>query len=285
MRLCRFKTNDDEIHVGLLRENDEVSDLSAAGIDSLTALLEEPNPVERVEAIAGQTGPVYGLAQVQLLVPLEQQEVWAAGVTYLRSRTARMAESSFNALAYDRVYEAERPEIFFKSLAEKVVGPGDAVGIRRDSRWSVPEPELALMINSRGQVTGFTLGNDMSARDLEGENLLYLPQAKTYARSCALGPAIKIGVSEENVRTWQIALSIRRSGEVVFQGETTLARIKRTFSELASFLYRCQAFPHGTVLLTGTGIVPPEDFSLAARDQISIHIPEVGLLENEVVVV
>ena len=179
-----------------------------------------------------------------------------AGVTYLRSKTARMEESNFSASAYDKVYSAERPEIFFKSLAEKVAATGEEVGIRSDARWNVPEPELALVLNSKGKIAGYTVGNDMSSRDIEGENLLYLPQAKTYHRSCALGPWMTLGATEAEARQWTIQLEIRRDGQRVFAGETSVAQIKRRFEELASFLFRCQRFPYGAVLLTGTGIVP-----------------------------
>src|SRR5262249_42552770 len=160
-----------------------------------------------------------------LLTPVESQEVWAAGVTYLRSRDARMVESEFSASAYDRVYDAVRPEIFFKSLPEKVVSPGDAVGIREDARWNVPEPELALVVNSSGPIAGYTIGNDMSSRDIEGENLLYLPQAKIYTASCAVGPWIVVGQTEDDVRQWRIQLEIRRGGASVFAGETGAGQI------------------------------------------------------------
>jgi 2-dehydro-3-deoxy-D-arabinonate dehydratase len=282
LRLCRFRSQGPEAKVGLLVSDDEIVDLSHAGITSLTALLEEDHPEVRVRAIQETHAPRVRTAQVQLLAPIERQEVWAAGVTYLRSKTARMSESDFSATAYDRVYDAERPELFFKALPEKVVGPGEPVGLRHDSRWSVPEPELALVLNSHGRIAGYTLGNDMSARDIEGENLLYLPQAKIYSRSCALGPAIAIGVTEETVRHWTMELSIWRDGARVFQGETPIARIKRGFDELARFLYRCQEFPHGAILLTGTGIVPPEDFHLSSGDRISIRLSGIGLLENTV---
>jgi 2-dehydro-3-deoxy-D-arabinonate dehydratase len=178
-----------------------------------------------------------------------------------------------------------RPELFFKSLPEKVVGLADPVGIRRDARWSVPEPELALVINSRGAVVGCTIGNDMSSRDIEGENLLYLPQAKIYNASCALGPCIAIGASETEVRSWTVRLQIRRDGQVVFAGETSVGRIKRSFAELAEFLFRCQKFPHGAVLLTGTGVVPPDNFTLMERDVVEIEIDGVGQLRNPVAVV
>jgi len=196
-----------------------------------------------------------------------------------------MEESEFSATAYDRVYEAERPELFFKALPEKVVGSGDDVGIRRDATWSVPEPELALVFNSRGQIVGYTIGNDMSSRDIEGENLLYLPQAKTYHRSCALGPWITLGASETEARQWEIKLQIQRDNLTVFTSQTSVGQIKRSFGELGRFLFQSQVFPQGAVLLTGTGIVPPETFTLAERDQIDIEITGIGLLNNSVVVV
>jgi 2-dehydro-3-deoxy-D-arabinonate dehydratase len=196
-----------------------------------------------------------------------------------------MAESDFSATAYDKVYAAERPELFFKSLAEKVAATGEAVGIRGDARWNVPEPELALVLNSAGKIAGYTAGNDMSSRDIEGENLLYLPQAKIYHRSCALGPCITLGASEAEARAWNIRIEIRRNGQTVFAGATSAAKIKRRFDELAAFLFRSQEFPHGAVLLTGTGIVPPDTFTLQPADWIGIEITGIGLLQNTVAVV
>ena len=229
--------------------------------------------------------PDHPLDSVRLLTPVESQEVWAAGVTYLRSKHARMEESQFSASAYDRVYDAARPEIFFKSLPEKVVSPGDAVGIRRDAHWNVPEPELALVMNSSGTIVGFTIGNDMSSRDIEGENLLYLPQAKIYTDSCAVGPWIVVGPTEEDARQWSIQLEIRRGKETVFAGETQAGQIKRPFSELVEYLFRSQKFPNGAVLLTGAGLVPPDSFTLNAHDSVRITISGVGTLENPVAVV
>jgi 2-dehydro-3-deoxy-D-arabinonate dehydratase len=219
------------------------------------------------------------------LTPVESQEVWAAGVTYLRSKQARMEESDFSARAYDHVYEAARPEIFFKSMPDKVVAAGDAVGIRRDATWSVPEPELALVMNSSATIVGFTIGNDMSSRDIEGENLLYLPQAKIYARSCAVGPWIVVGPTEPDARRWTIDLQITRRGDVVFTGETRVDQIKRTFGELVEHLFRSQAFPSGALLLTGAGIVPPDSFTLEPDDTVRISISGIGTLENRVTVV
>jgi 2-dehydro-3-deoxy-D-arabinonate dehydratase len=183
------------------------------------------------------------------------------------------------------VYAAERPELFFKALPQKVAGPSEAVGIRRDARWSVPEPELALVMNSRGRIVGYTIGNDMSSRDIEGENLLYLPQAKIYEHSCALGPWIHLGSAETEARSWTIRLEILREGEKAFTGETSVAQIKRSFQDLADFLFRCQTFPYGAVLLTGTGVVPPDDFTLQAKDAVEIGISGIGLLRNPVAVV
>jgi 2-dehydro-3-deoxy-D-arabinonate dehydratase len=196
-----------------------------------------------------------------------------------------MEESDFSATAYDRVYEAARPEIFFKALGSKVVGPGGPVGIRSDARWSVPEPELVLVFNRRGQRVGFTIGNDMSSRDIEGENLLYLPQAKTYRASCALGPWIRVGADEDEARSWSINLEIRRDGAPVFQGSTQVSQLKRSLDELGGWLHRCQEFPNGSMLLTGTGIVPPNEFTLAAGDRVVIEIDGIGRLENPVAVV
>jgi len=284
VNICRFKQNG-AVCAGLVIEGSTVIDLSAAGIASITSILEEENPLSRLNKIAQQGLPRFPLAEVQLLAPVERQEVWAAGVTYLRSKTARMEESDFSANAYDKVYSAGRPELFFKALAGKVAGPGDFVGIRRDSTWNVPEPELALVINSKGKIAGYTIGNDMSSRDIEGANLLYLPQAKIYTHSCALGPWATLGASEKSARGWMIRLAIKRGDSIVFSGETSVDRIKRSFDELVSYLFRSQQFPHGAVLLTGTGIVPPESFTLQANDITEIGISGVGLLRNSVAAV
>src|ERR1051325_4712057 len=253
MKLCRFQRPGARPGVGLIVE-DALLDLAAEGIDRISSLLEFDGLLPQLNSlVAGQNLPRHALNEVKLLTPVERQEVWAVGVTYLRSKKARMEESDFSATAYDRVYDAARPELFFKSLPEKVVGPGEAVGIRRDANWNVPEPELALVVNSRGHLVGYTIGNDMSSRDIEGENLLYLPQAKVYDRSCSVGPFITVGASEAEARTWTIELKIRRDNETVFQGGICAGQIKRTFDELVSYLFRSQSFPHGAVLLTGTG--------------------------------
>lgn len=282
MKLLRFKAGDGSVRVGLLADN-RVLDLTPASVTSMTELLEQEDMLARLPALARENLPHFSLEQIQVLAPVERQEIWAAGVTYLRSKKARMVESDFSATAYDRVYEARRPELFFKSQPEKVSGPGAPVGIRADAKWNVPEPELALVITSRGQVVGYTVGNDMSARDIEGENLLYLPQAKIYRHSCALGPYIRVGADENEAREWMIDLRIERNGQPAFTGQTSVAQIKRSFRELAEYLFRSQDFPNGAVLLTGTGIVPPDDFTLAAGDQVAIDISGIGMLRNSVV--
>ena len=285
MKICRFKTKAGEVRVGLVADESTLLDLTPAGITQLQPLLESDDPVAQLDRIARPNLPRLGLSEVTLCAPVERQEVWAAGVTYLRSKTARMEESDFSASAYDRVYAAERPELFFKSLPEKVVATGEPVGIRRDARWSVPEPELALVLNSQGSIVGHTIGNDMSSRDIEGENVLYLPQAKIYDRSCALGPWLTLGTPEVAAREWAIALRIERGGHEVFAGKTSVSQIKRRFDELAGFLFRSQSFPHGAILLTGTGIVPPDDFTLQKNDVVEIEISGIGRLRNPVEVV
>lgn len=218
-----------------------------------------------------------------LLAPIGNQEVWAAGVTYFRSRNARMEEAKTPGGGdfYDRVYNAERPELFFKATPHRVVGPGAKVAIRSDARWSVPEPELALFVSPGGKIVGYTIGNDMSSRDIEGENPLYLPQAKVYDRSCALGPCLLVAEQPLPLST-EISIEIRRAGEPVFSGQTTLKEMKRNPKELVEYLYRASSFPQGCFLLTGTGIVPPDSFTLQVADEIRITIPPIGTLTNTV---
>jgi 2-dehydro-3-deoxy-D-arabinonate dehydratase len=217
----------------------------------------------------------------RLLAPIGSQEVWAAGVTYYRSRDARMeeAQGSGGGSFYDRVYSAERPELFFKATPHRVAGHRQQVRIRKDSAWSVPEPELTLAINASGRIIGYTIGNDMSSRDIEGENPLYLPQAKTYDGSCALGPGILVTDDPLPVET-AIALSITRGGTCCYSGSTTLAELKRRPIDLVEFLFRESSFPAGCFLMTGTGIVPAAPFTLQPGDEISIAIEPIGTLVN-----
>ena len=216
-----------------------------------------------------------------ILAPIGSQEVWASGVTYYRSRTARMEESkdAGGGSFYDRVYSAERPELFFKANPHRVAGSGQKVKIRSDSKWNVPEPELTLVINNSGSIIGYTIGNDMSSRDIEGENPLYLPQAKAYDLSCGLGPCILVG-NEDLPQTTKISIQILRSGETMFDESTDLSQLKRKPKELAHYLYLDNSFPNGSFLLTGTGIVPPDEFTLLSGDEIRITIEGIGTLVN-----
>jgi 2-dehydro-3-deoxy-D-arabinonate dehydratase len=217
----------------------------------------------------------------KIFAPIGDQEVWAAGVTYLRSRDARMEESNDAGGAdfYSKVYNAERPELFFKALPHRVAAHKEEVFIRKDSKWNVPEPELTLVINSKGKIQGYTIGNDMSSRDIEGENPLYLPQAKVYERSAALGPCIYVPEKEISLDT-TISINIKRNGLKVFSSSIQLNKMKRTFTELAEYLFRENKFEHGCFLMTGTGIVPPNDFTLAEGDEIEIGIENIGILSN-----
>jgi len=287
MKLCRYRHGDVRPRVGLLTANSRhVLDLTPAGIERLDALFEQRDFLARLRKLAANPAlPRLPLRDAVLLPPVDEQEVWAVGVTYLRSKAARMEESDFSATAYDRVYDAPRPELFFKSQPHKVVGTGDTVGIRRDAKWNVPEPELALVFNSRGALVGFTIGNDMSSRDIEGENLLYLPQAKIYDRACALGPWIVVGVGEAAARAWTIRIRITRAGREIFGGATRIGRIKRPFGQLRDYLFRSQTFSGGAILLTGTGVVPGDDFTLRRGDEIAITVPAIGTLANTVIVV
>jgi 2-dehydro-3-deoxy-D-arabinonate dehydratase len=219
---------------------------------------------------------------LKLVAPVDLQEVWASGVTYLRSKVARMEESESQAGGdfYDKVYEAERPELFFKAPANRVVAPGDPIRIRRDSVWNVPEPELVLVISASGAIVGHTIGNDVSSRSIEGENPLYLPQAKVYDGSCALGPVIALSDGQQTERIIQMTIS--RAGTSMFSGETSTAQMRRTQTELAAYLFRELTFRAGAFLLTGTGIVPPDDFTLSSGDVVSITIEGIGTLENSV---
>jgi len=227
--------------------------------------------------------PAANFPSAQIEAPIGSQEVWAAGVTYYRSRSARMAEAKDAGAGdfYDRVYTAKRPELFFKATPSRVVGPGASVRIRCDAKWSVPEPELTVLISPRGQIVGYTIGNDMSSRDIEGENPLYLPQAKVYNGSCALGPCVFLS-SEPLPVTTPIRLDIERNGASVFSNSTTLAELKRPIPELIEYLFRETSFPSGAFLMTGTGIVPPDDFTLAVGDRVRITIDPIGTLENVV---
>ena len=219
----------------------------------------------------------------EVQAPIQSQEVWAAGVTYFRSRAARIEESqdAGGGTFYDRVYSAPRPELFSKAAGWRVRGPDAPIRVRRDATWSVPEPELALYVNPKGEIIGYTIGNDVSSRDIEGENPLYLPQAKTYDGACALGPALLVTDTPLSPDT-TIALTIARGATNAFEGATTLAQMRRTPEELVGYLFRELSFPNGCVLLTGTGVIPPDAFTLQSGDIVSITIPPIGTLVNTV---
>ncbi len=265
------------------------------GIDSeryasLGQLLTIPGGLEQALTTAAALPPTWSFAALDqapnattpyVLAPIDEQEVWAAGVTYTRSREARIHESQSAADVYARVYEAERPELFFKALASRVVGPHAAVAVRPDASWSVPEPELTLLLDASLHIVGCTVGNDMSSRDIEGQNPLYLPQAKIYERACALGPVI-VPFTDLDAAHLAIHCAIERDGQVIFSGETSTAALHRRFEELVTYLGRCLAFPRGVYLMTGTGIVPPDVVSLRAGDTITISIAGIGTLVNPV---
>ena len=293
MQLCRFVLAGQEPRTGLLSD-DRVYDLSASGIPeaaSISAVL-QASVSRPIAALLGgvdlarlpsvdyaELDHVPGPNRSYLLPPVDRQEVWAAGVTYAWSREARVREAVSKDI-YVRVYEAERPELFFKSLPEKVVGPRDWVGLRGDSRWNVPEPELALVLNPAMQIVGYTAGNDVSSRDIEGENPLYLPQAKVFRNACALGPVITLAGDQLDGQNLEITLSIRRDADEIFSATTSTANMQRRLQELADYLGRYNDFPHGAVLLTGTGIVPGDDFTLQEGDEVAITIEQIGRLTN-----
>ena len=250
---------------------------------TLDELLSHDDLPEFLTKLIADAKPAINLAYGEILAPIENQEVWGAGVTYSRSRGARMEEAkdSGGGDFYDRVYTAERPELFFKSTASRTVGSGGVVRIRKDARWSVPEPELTLVVSPGGRIVGYTIGNDMSSRDIEGENPLYLPQAKVYDGSCALGPGILV-TAEPLAESTEIVLQIERKGNVEFAGSMALSELKRDPKILVEYLLRENSFPKGCFLMTGTGIVPPSSFKLSSGDLIRITIEPVGTLENEV---
>jgi 2-dehydro-3-deoxy-D-arabinonate dehydratase len=285
MRLIKFTTPDlpdlPTPRVGLL-EGDRIR-LLDSGPGCLSRFLHADDPEAEVRKWAAQGRAPLPIASVKILAPLDAQEVWGAGVTYERSKVARQEESEGAASFYDLVYTASRPELFFKATPSRVVGPGEPIRVRQDSRWTVPEPELALVLSPALKLVGFTIGNDVSARDIEGENPLYLPQAKVYQGSCALGPGITLASAMPPRQSICIRLTIERGGETIYRGETSIARMARGLEDLIDWLGRENCFPDGVILLTGTGIVPPDDFSLEAGDRVAIDIDGLGQLANPVV--
>ncbi len=301
MRICRIADAKRGAIMAALDDNDQIMPLGD-GLRYFTSMqqLEEAAKEAKlsfyqyVSAKAGRSNERYSLAEVsaqtqpdkpRLRAPVDSHEIWAAGVTYLRSREARMSESEVAASIYDLVYEAERPEIFLKATPHRVVGPGEAIGVRKDAHWNVPEPELAIVLDSKLQIVGLTICNDVSSRDIEGLNPLYLPQAKIYNKCCAIGPAILL--LEQLPERVDLAISciIKRGATEIFRGESSAARIKRPLPELVEYLGRSNSFPGGVALSTGTGIVPPDDFTLLEGDIVEIEIETIGRLINPVVIV
>lgn len=275
---------ENEVRFGLLIGERVVDLARSGGPDSLTAALQMPAAELRaaLSAVEDASHEDMPLTAVTLKAPIDRQEVWAAGVTYLRSRDARMEESSQRDV-YDRVYDADRPELFLKATPNRVSGPGEAIAIRGDSGWDVPEPELAILLNAHGELVGYTIGNDVSSRSIEGENPLYLPQAKVYSRCAALGPSVVTVDELPDVSNLEIQLTIRRDGRQLFQDRTATSQLHRSLSDLTEYLLRDNEFPAGVFLMTGTGIVPPSEFTLQDGDEVTIRIEGIGSLVNPVV--
>ena len=297
LALCRYSAGDSGARLGLVAGG-QLYDLTATGqaeYASMDAWLkaaagrttEAIAAVARVSSVFQPVCPATALSAAHsglaLLPPLDTQEVWACGVTYELSREARMRESNQPTI-YGRVYDAPRPEIFFKATPHRVVGPGQAVGIRADSKWDVPEAELALVVTPKLEIVGYTMGNDMSSRDIEGQNPLYLTQAKVYDRCCALGPWVRLAAKDFDPLAQSVQCTIYRNGQAAFHGETSTSKIHRPLTELVSYLGRCNSFPTGVFVLTGTGVVPPDTFTLAEGDEVEITFEGLGTLRNPVVV-
>lgn len=289
MRIIRYKNESKKAMLGAVTDNDEVYILPFTDFLELVKKAEQEGVttlsfVER--QIAAREPITTGLEELDLLVPIEAPEVWAAGVTYEKSRDARNFEATIGKeiqeTCYDKVYDAERPEIFFKSTAARTIGPNEPVYLRSDSNWQIPEPEVGLVITEKGKIAGYLIGNDMSCRDIEGDNPLYLPQAKIWKNSCAIGPAIKIAEAIKNPYDLQLTCRIYREEKLLVEGTANTSQLKRKFDELVSYLLRDNEVFDGTVLLTGTSVVPPNDFTLQDNDQIEIEISHLGVLKNPV---
>jgi len=285
MKLARVTVAEHPMIVSVEDGTVRVLDLNQVeSINCLRDILNAPDPPGLASFLVDQNAEPILAADVNFLAPIDDQEVWAAGVTYRRSQVARMEESESGASHYDKVYTAARPELFLKATpGSRISGPGEPVRVRSDSNWTVPEPEFTLVCAPDGRITGYTIGNDMSARDIEGENPLYLPQAKVYKQCCGLGPSVLLASDEFDQNSTHIDLTIHRAGDVVFQGDTTLEQLHRSLEELAGWLFRENDLPAGAFLLTGTGIVPPDELTLEDGDSVSITVSGIGTLTNPVV--
>lgn len=282
MKLGRIQIGSEVAVVRIQDDKASVLNLASAGFSSLQELLSSPDLV-RLATELPTIGESMDLKSLCWLPPIDQQEVWAAGVTYKRSQTARMEESEAAASCYDRVYTAARPEIFFKATPNRCRGHLGNLRIRTDATWNVPEPELALVISNSGKIVGYTIGNDMSSRDIEGDNPLYLPQAKVYNECCGLGPWITLAADMPERSSIGIHLEIHRESKQVFSGDTGVSQMARNLEDLVSWLLRDNDMPNGAFLLTGTGIVPDSTFTLAPGDQVHIAIDGIGTLTNTIV--
>ncbi|WP_096188814.1 fumarylacetoacetate hydrolase family protein [Evansella halocellulosilytica] len=287
MRIIRYKDEHSNTILAAYTEEGEIYNLPFTSLLDIVHRAEECNcpPASLIEEIITSSFPLSEkLHDLELLTPIEAPEVWAAGVTYQKSMEARNYEATGGKLNaktfYDKVYDAKRPEIFFKSTKERTVGPNQDVCLRSDSTWQIPEPELGLVIGNEGKIIGYTIGNDMSCRDIEGENPLYLPQAKIWKQSCSIGPAVRLAETVPNPYDLTITCRIYRDGSCVFEGDANTGQLKRTYDELVTYLTLDNTVFEGTVLLTGTCIVPPNDFSLQEDDQIEIEIDGIGVLIN-----
>lgn len=285
MRFAKVRLMDGDI--GVVRIDDQGIALPldfsrAKGVNCLADLLASSDPVALAQELIALNANPAPLNSYTILHPVDRQEIWAAGVTYKRSKVAREEESAGAAQFYDKVYTADRPELFMKATPDRVVNPGDPIRVRRDSNWSVPEPELTLVVSPDLRIVGYTVGNDVSSRDIEGENPLYLPQAKIYHGACSIGPVITLAKAMPPLSDVEIHLVIRRAGKVGFEGKTSIASMARSTESLVAWLGRENHFPNGVMLLTGTGIVPPDDFTLSSGDIVEITISGIGTLINPV---
>lgn len=281
MKVTKFVDNSDAVRIGRI-EGDQLIPLElGSSYTCLADLLASANPIEAVSSLTEQE-PVLIDESTRWLAPIDRQEVWAAGVTYKRSQTARMEESEAAASCYDRVYNADRPELFFKATPHRVGGHRQPLRIRKDATWNVPEPEVTLVLSPDLRIVGLTVGNDMSSRDIEGENPLYLPQAKCYDQCAGLGPSITLYDSLPAMEDIGIDLKIDRNGQIVFDQQTSAGQMARTFDDLVGWLGRDNSFPTGAFLMTGTGIVPTTDFTLLPGDVVHITIDGVGTLSNPI---
>jgi 2-dehydro-3-deoxy-D-arabinonate dehydratase len=281
MQFAKILTSSSSVAVVLIEQDKAYPlDFSSSSLNSLADLLATPDPADLARSL--KSANALSLEGLHFLAPIDFQEVWAAGVTYKRSKVAREEESVGAAQFYDKVYSAPRPELFMKATWKRVVGHKDEIRVRADSKWSVPEPELTLVVSPDLRIVGYTIGNDVSSRDIEGENPLYLPQAKVYHRSCAIGPVITLAQDMPPLHDVKIQLKINRGGQVVFEGETGISQMARTVESLVQWLGKENHFPDGVLLMTGTGIVPPDSFSLSPGDSVDIHISGIGSLHNPV---